>query len=358
MTAILFQQINQFKAIGDIESIQQLSTGHINDSYLVKARSGKYMLQRVNHSVFKNIPQLMENMLLISNHINSKNSAGSTGFVVPELVNTSTGNLFYSDENGDFWRMYRFIDGETYDVVTDPLIAWEGAGAVGLFHALLSDLDVKKLHYTIERFHDMDFRMDNFHSALGTDRLKRSMKCHNEINKLFNIAIEVYPLHEQGKKGHFPLRVTHNDTKFNNILFDKNQKAIGLIDLDTVMPGFLLYDFGDAIRTVANTAEEDETDLSAINIDMEIYSAYVQGYLKNAKRFITNAELDFLALSAKYMTFIMALRFLTDYLEGDIYYKIHHEYHNLQRARAQIKLIESMNIHFTQMQDVIAKGRN
>ena len=356
MTDILFHQISQFKTIGDVLAIKQLTTGHINDSYLIEAKSGKYMVQRINHSVFKNVPQLMENMLLISNHIKNKRTTNNTGFVVPELVNTNSGNCFYTDENGDFWRMYGFIEGKTYDVVTDPLIAWEGAGAVGLFHALLSDLDVAKLHYTIQRFHDMDFRMDNFNAALDKDKSKRSMKCHNEINKLFNFAKEVSLLHDQGKKGLFPLRVTHNDTKFNNILFDKNQKAIGLIDLDTVMPGYLLYDFGDAIRTAANTAVEDETDLSAINMNMEIYSAYVQGYLKNAQSFITPAEKDFLALSAKYMTFIMALRFLTDYLDSDIYYKISHEHHNLQRARAQIKLIESMNVHFIQMQDIIANG--
>ena len=353
MTDIIFLQIDQFRSIGNTQTIKQLITGHINDSYLIEATSGKFMFQRVNHLVFKNVPQLMENMLLISSHIKNKNNIEDSGFVVPEPVNTNSGNCFFKDENGDFWRMYRYIEGKTYDVVTDPLIAWEGAGAVGLFHALLSDLDVTKLYYTIPRFHDLDFRMDNFHAALEADKVKRSMKCHNEINKLFQFAVEVSPLHEQGKKGLFPLRVTHNDTKFNNILFNNDQKAIGLIDLDTVMPGFLLYDFGDAIRTVANTAVEDETDLSAININMEIYSAYVQGYLKNAQRFITPEEKEFLALSAKYMTFIMAVRFLTDYLDGDTYYKIHHEHHNLQRARAQIKLIESMNLHFSEMQDLI-----
>ena len=353
MTDILSHQIDQFKSIGNVLAIKQFTTGHINDSYFIEANSGKYMFQRVNHSVFKNVPELMENMLLISCHIKRKNDSKDSGFVVPELVNTNSGNCFFNDGNGGFWRMYRYIEGISFDIVTDPLIAWEGAGAVGLFHALLSDLDVTKLNYTIPRFHDLDFRMDNFRQALDIDKAKRSMKCHNEINKLFRFAVDVSSLHEQGKKGFFPLRVTHNDTKFNNILFNNDQKAIGLIDLDTVMPGFLLYDFGDAIRTVANTAVEDETDLNAININMEIYGAYVKGYLKNAQHFVTSEEKEFLALSAKYMTFIMALRFLTDYLNGDTYYKIHHEHHNLQRTRAQIKLIESMSLHFSQMQDLI-----
>lgn len=353
MIAFLSQQLSQFSSIGKVLTVKQLTTGHINDSYIVDAESGRYMFQRVNHEVFKNVPELMENMLLISNHVKNRNSIEESGFVVPELVNTNDGNYFLKDADGNFWRMYRFIEGKTFDLITDISIATEGASAVGLFHALLSDLDVSKLYYTIPRFHDLDFRMDNFYKALETDCVKRSLKCHNEINKLIQFSHEVSPLHDQGKLGLFPLRVTHNDTKFNNILFNNNDKAIGLIDLDTVMPGYLLYDFGDAIRTVANTAAEDEADLSAIEINMDLFEAYTRGYLKNAQSFITASEKEFLALSAKYMTFIMAIRFLTDYLNGDTYYRIHHEHHNLQRSRAQIKLIESMNQQFGRMQDLI-----
>ncbi len=350
MKDTFLKQINQFNEIGTVNTVTPLITSHINDSYIVEASLGKFVLQRINNLVFKNVTLLTDNILLVAKHINSK----KTSFVVPELIKSISGTYFCNDENGNYWRMYRFIEGETFASVIDPAIADESASIVGLFHTLLSDLDVTKLNNTIPRFHDMDFRMDNFYASIETDRLKRSMKCHNEISKLVNIAADVKPLHDQAKQGAFPLRITHNNTKISKILFNNNRKAIGLISLDTVMLGYIIYDFGDAIRT-ANTSVEDETDHSTVNINMDIYKAYAHGYIKSVEGIITTSERNALALSAKYMTFIMALRFITDYIDGDIYYKTNHEHHNLQRARAQIKLIESMNNNFAQMQEIIAK---
>jgi thiamine kinase-like enzyme len=219
--------------------------------------------------------------------------------------------------------------------------------------AMLADLPGEPLHETIPFFHHIGKRLDTFLNSVRSNSAGRAAGVSEEIDFVLKRAEEMKTIIRLGNDGKIPLRITHNDTKFNNILFDNNDKALCVIDLDTVMPGYVHYDFGDAIRTAANVASEDETDLSRIRMDIELYKAFSQGYLSEAKNTINDVEKEYLAFSPKLITYTMAVRFLTDYLDGDIYYKIHHPNHNIDRARAQLKLVKSMEEQYDEMQRTI-----
>ena len=252
--------------------------------------------------------------------------------------------------------MYIFISNHrSYDIVDSPDKAFEGGRAIGRFQALLADMPGKPLHETIPSFHDVEKRIDSFMETLKKDPSGRVKETVRETDFILKRADDMKIIQRLGKEAKIPVRITHNDTKFNNILFDENDKSLCIIDLDTVMPGYFHSDFGDAIRTGANIAAEDENDLSKIKMDINLFGAYAKGYLFETNKTLNAIEKEYLAFAPLLMTYEQALRFLTDYIDGDIYYRIHHEHHNIQRTRAQIKLLESMEQQYGDMKGIIRK---
>ncbi len=270
------------------------------------------------------------------------------------IADRETGRSWHIDDQGNFWRMFIFIsDHRSYERVDSHHKAFEGGKAVGRFQALLSDLPGDPLYETIPDFHNIVKRLETFHRVLSDDPAGRVSSSGKEIAEITRREEEMKVIIRLGEEGRIPLRITHNDTKFNNILFDSNDRALCIIDLDTVMPGYVHYDFGDAIRTASNTADEDSPDISSVSINLGIYEAYAKGYLAETKGTLNDTEKEYLAFAPKLLTYIMATRFLTDYLDGDKYYKIKYPEHNLQRNRVQIALLWSMEANYEKMQQII-----
>ncbi|MCX6241531.1 MAG: phosphotransferase [Bacteroidetes bacterium] len=350
----------QFNIEGKPGSFERTGNGHINDSYRISifpSGSPEYFLQRINHHIFTDIPKLMENILKVTNHISEKICSGIAGvpFSDLRLIPARNKNFFHTDEDGNYWRMFNYVgDSRSFDLVPGPELAYEGGKAFGLFLRLTSDMDVAGLTETIKDFHNIETRLAAFHRICIEDPCGRVNEVRDEIRFIEEREGEMHSILKLGHSGQIPLRVTHNDTKFNNILFNSQDKAICIVDLDTVMPGYVLFDFGDAIRTGANTGAEDEEDLRNVDINLDLFSAYGRGFLENAGAFLTEAEKAHLAFSARFMTFIIGLRFLTDYLAGDKYFKTRHPAHNLHRAKAQFKLVRSMEENAIAMERIIS----
>ncbi len=351
-----------FSIEGSPMSISSISSGHINDSYLVTTspdHAPNYVLQRINHQIFKDIQGLMNNIAVVTQHIRGQLASKKHQYdniQVLELIPTREGDLFYQDREGDFWRLYFHIpDSFSYDRIENPELAYEGGKAFGLFQVLTANISPEALAKTIPRFHDITWRLEQFDEAIEHDSADLVSRISDEIRFVRERTQEMHSINRLMESGRLPVRVTHNDTKFNNILFDSKDKAICIVDLDTVMPGSALFDFGDAIRTGASTADEDEPDLSKVRIDLNLFDAYSKGFLESAGSTLTKTEIDHLAFSAKFMTYIIGLRFLTDHINGDTYYKIHHPGHNLQRAKVQFTLIQSMERRWFDMLDAIKK---
>lgn len=339
---------NQFDYKFNYQSHSELNTGHINDTFLVKTDGNKnYILQRINHNIFKNVPRLVNNKVLISHHLKSKYpnlAEDELTIKVLSFVKVKKTGLYYLKHGEAFWNLMIFIDNSiTYEVVKDKEIAYEGGKLLGEFLSLTSDFDSSQLIDVIPNFHDMSFRYKQYAASIQSASKNRLYKAQQYTQIVTELKEEMHILQELKEAGKIPIRVTHNDTKISNSLFDKNNKGICMIDTDTVMPGIIHYDFGDAIRTICNTAAEDETDLSKVEFNLEYYKAYKKGFLEQSKDSISEIGLKHLPLAAKTMIFIMALRFLTDYLNNDIYYKTNYLDHNLDRAKNQFKLLESLS---------------
>jgi len=320
--------------------------GHIHETYLVETKNHHpdYILQKINHFVFRNIPGMMNNIEIVTRHIRQKlnNIPGHKPDIESmTLVYTRTGQSFFLDENEDYWRMYIFIP-ETFSLqkITESQQAYEAGKAIGFFQSMLSDLDTPLVD-TIPDFHNIDCRISQFDLAKNAGAVGRAEQVPDEIHfveKRFSQMKSYY----RSLKEKAVVRATHNDTKVNNVLFDSHNRAQCLIDLDTVMLGYVHFDYGDALRTMANTALEDERDIGKVHFDEEVYHAFTQGYLNEAGNFLNLDELLLLPYAPIYLTFIIGLRFLTDYLNGDVYFRILHPGHNLDRARVQFKLVEEM----------------
>ncbi len=324
----------------------ELNSGHINDTFLVNTEEDKcYIVQRINHTIFKDVPGLVNNKVLTSKHLKSKFSNISDEELsqkVLSFVKVQNSNSYYLKKDGNYWNVMVFINNSiTYEIVKDREIAYEGGKLLGEFLNGTSDFDSSQLIDVIPNFHDMTFRFKQYASALQSASKERLFKASKYTKLVASCKEEMHILQELKERGEIPTRVTHNDTKISNSLFDKNNKGICMIDTDTVMPGIIHYDFGDAIRTICNTAAEDEKDLSKVKFNLDYYKAYEKGFLEQTKDTLSEVELKHLPLAAKTMIFIMALRFLTDYLNDDIYYKINYLEHNLDRAKNQFKLMES-----------------
>jgi hypothetical protein len=338
--------LDAFLPENEIVSISELVSGHINDTYLVKPREGRqYIIQRINNTVFKDIPGLIRNKTLVSKHLHKKMSGISQEIIersVLTFLPSTSGSYFFKDKNGDFWNGMIYIDhSQTFEIVTDASIAYEGGKLFGEFLNLTEDFNASDLIEVIPQFHDMSFRFSQYDASLKVASEERMLSSKSLINRVEELKGEMHILQDLKEKGKIRLRVTHNDTKISNALFDLQGRGLCVIDTDTIMPGIIHYDFGDAIRTICNTAAEDEKDLDKVNFNLVFYEAYKKGFLEKMNTSITQLERQYLPLGAKTMIFIMGLRFLTDYLNGDIYYKTKYPEHNLVRAKNQFKLIES-----------------
>ncbi len=337
---------NQFNHGAEFQSYEELASGHINDTYLIKTIEKPYfVLQRINRGVFKDIPGLIENKVRVSQHIQGKIKdlpLKKQKRRVLAFAKTKEDTSYYQDETGNYWNLMYFIDKSvTHEVVTSKEIAYEGGRLLGRFLTRTSDFDASELVEVIPKFHDMSFRYGQFDEALNTASKER-LKLAEDYIKLIEASKEdMHILQKLKESGAIKLRVTHNDTKISNVLFNKKNKGLCVIDTDTVMPGIVHYDFGDAIRTICNTAAEDETNLDLVIFNTDYYKAYMKGFLKKMKSSLSPIELQYLPLGVKTMIFIMGLRFLTDYLNNDIYYKIKYPKHNLDRAKNQFKLLQS-----------------
>jgi hypothetical protein len=352
----LFAVARRFQIYGEFVSGEPYGSGHINDTYCLRFEQAgtpvRYLLQRINHNVFKNPPALMENVQRVTSHINAKlcGQPGGSRRVLT-LIPAHDGRPFVQDAQDNYWRTYLFIErAQTYDAVQSARQAFEAAKAFGSFQRMLSDLAAPKLHETIPGFHDTPKRFAALVAAIERDVVNRAGLAKKEIEFALHRRAMTSVLLDAG----LPERVTHNDTKFNNVMLDDTTgEGICVIDLDTVMPGLALYDFGDMVRTTTCLAREDELDLSKVRLEMPMFEALVRGYLASAGSFLTPAEKQLLNFSGKLITFEIGIRFLTDFLAGDSYFKVRRNGHNLDRCRTQFKLVQSLEENEKAMQSII-----
>ena len=345
-----------FRIPGEFVDAEPYGTGHINDTYRAAYRHGGksvyYIHQRINHNVFKNPRALMENVERVLAHLQKKmNDLPDLERRVLTLIPTQDGRCHVQDPSGDYWRTYLSIDhARTYDVVENTQQAYEAAKAFGQFQKLLVDLPAPRLHDTIPDFHHTPKRFAALEASIAADVKGRARAARPEIE----FALRHKPMASVLADAGLPERVTHNDTKFNNVMIDDTTgAAICVIDLDTVMPGLALYDFGDMVRTTTSPAPEDERELAKVTMQFPMFEALMRGYLSEAGAFLTGAEKQQLAFSGKLITFEIGIRFLADYLAGDTYFKIHREHHNLDRCRTQFKLVESIEQQEERMNELV-----
>jgi hypothetical protein len=354
----------QFSINGDFTGYEKINNGHINSTYnLIFDEDGqvkKYVLQKINTNVFKNPDYLMSNIVAVTEHIRKKNEENNVD--CPErrtlaFFPSLDGKYYYIDKNNDCWRLYIFVDDVyTCNSIDSEEVFYNAGAAFGEFQNILSDFDGASLYETIENFHHTASRFEALKKAVEENKAGRLDTVKEEVEFAFQREADTHVLVDMIAEGKLPLRVTHNDTKLNNILFDNiSNKGICIIDLDTVMPGLSLYDFGDSIRFGANTAAEDEKDLSKVSLSLPLYEAYVNGYLSSAKDALTDLEKELLPFGAKIMTYECGIRFLTDYLNGDVYFKIGYPEHNLDRCHTQFALVKDMEDKMEQMKQITKK---
>jgi len=335
--------LTHFQVDSNEPIVKPIGSGHINDTYSVALKGGNfpsYILQRINHSIFPNIEKLSENIHRVTRHAID---LGDSRYQMMQLIATRDGKLWHRSESGDFWRMMTYIpDSKSYDLAPSNDFAFEAGAAYGWFIKILSNLEGSPLFEVIPGFHNLGLRISQLKIAIEEDRADRVKNCKTELDFYLNRCFEMLAFDSLIGTKQIPLRVTHNDTKINNILFNSTGKAVSIIDLDTAMPGVVHYDFGDAIRTIAANALEDETNLSLVGLNIDLYKSFSTGFIKELEGHLTKTELEYLPKAPRMMAFIMGIRFLADYLRGDTYYKVKHSEHNIQRARNQMALIIDM----------------
>jgi hypothetical protein len=351
--------VSHFNCTGDASSLKPYGSGHINDTFLLKNSNGgpDYLLQRINQNVFRNVERLTDNMLRVTAHLKEKMETSGVGDPEREvmtLIPTDQGNYFYRDSMGDCWRMFYFLsDTKSYDVVKTEKQAYEGGRAFGKFQAMLSDIPSGELFEVIPDFHNIQKRLAQLQEAISNDPCGRVAEVGPELALVNRYADSMQYFQQPERAQKLPIRVTHNDTKFNNVLLNQNDEAQCVIDLETVMDGYVAYDFGDAIRTIINKTDEDEADLSKIQLNLPLFTAYTEGYLSTAGSFLTEEEIESLMKGVLLLPYMQGVRFLTDHINGDTYYKIKFPGHNLQRTRAQFQLVTMLDKHAEQMEEII-----
>lgn len=350
--------LKNFDLNGEVQSVVRYGEGHINETYLVKTDKTKYIMQKINDRLFKDVPALMRNIRLVTEFCRTavEKRGGDPDREALSLVYTLDGEAYYHDESG-YYRVYIFIDGATsHQIVTKPEHFFQSAVAFGDFANLLAKFDASQLYEPLPNFHNTTVRFANFQRSVELDTAKRVSCVQKEIEWFRareGICGKIVSLLSSGA---MPLRVTHNDTKLNNVMIDDaTDKAVAVIDLDTVMPGSLCYDFGDSIRFGCNPALEDEPDLSKVVFSKELFEVYTKGYLSSMHPSITKLECENLTMGAILMTYECGMRFLADYLDGDTYFRTHRPAQNLDRARTQIKLVEDMESKLDELNAIVAK---
>ena len=352
--------VSGFRVKGKLMTARPFGSGHINDTYRVITSVGNnYLLQKVNRFVFKDVPGLMNNLVNVTRHLKEKLQAipgADAEKQVLTLVENNENGYFIEDAGGSYWRVFIFLNNtKSYDQVLTEKQAFEGGKAFGLFQALLADMDTGLIVDTIPNFHNIEFRLTNLDKAIASDPAHRLIKVSPEIEFINQRRMAMCRILELGRAGILPERIIHNDTKFNNVLLDEQDHAQCVIDLDTVMPGYVAYDFGDAVRTIINMAAEDEPELDLIGLNVPLFTSYLKGYLKQTAGFLTETEVNSLINGALLLPYMQGVRFLTDYLNGDIYFKIHSPWHNLQRAKAQFQLVKKLEQAKETLNNIILK---
>lgn len=340
-----------FQIYGDLHHVEPCKIGHINETYIATYIQGgsriRYIHQRLNTDVFRKPDEVMENILRVTRHqrlklevLGDKDISRRVLTVVP----SRSGQPSVVTPTGEHWRTFVFVEGvRTFESVTSPVQAYQAGLAYGRFQSQLSDLPTPRLSDTIPRFHDARFRFQNLVDAINQDAFNRAESAAKEVKFFLKNRDWVDVIPKSMEDGLLPERVTHNDTKFNNVMLDaESLEAMCVIDLDTVMPGCALYDFGDMVRTTTSPTVEDELDLSKVHVRMPLFQNLCKGYLEGAGGMLNQHERSLIAFSGKIMTFVIGMRFLTDYLSGDTYFRVHRAQHNLDRARTQVKLVQSI----------------
>jgi len=352
----------QFQIYGEILHAETFKIGHINETYSATYDQGgmrvRYIHQKINKTVFKNPPAVMQNVMRVTTHIrrgleaqNARDITRRSLIVIP----TRNGKPFYRSTDGEYWRTFVFVEGvQTFEAVQSPDQALQAGRAFGEFQSLLVDLPGERLNETIPGFHNTRNRFGALQQAIQKDHFNRAKDAKPEIEFALNHEPIVDVILNAMAKRKIPERITHNDTKFNNVMLDTlTGEAKCVVDLDTVMPGCALYDFGDMVRTTTSPTLEDEQDLSQVKMQMPMFKKLADGYLSTAGKFLTKAEKSYIAFSGKLITFEIGLRFLTDYLSGDTYFRIHRPAHNLDRCRTQFKLVQSIEKQEDAMQKYV-----
>lgn len=343
----LFNIVDQFETEGKLITIQPYGEGHINHTFLVATDKKRYILQKINEYVFPDVDGLMRNICGVTEHLKNKN--------IETLSMVRAKNGKYYVREGEPYRLYVFNENTvTIQSIPNARVFKNIGYAFGAFQNQLADYDATTLIEVIPDFHNTPKRFEKFEKSLKADAVGRAKFCKNEIKFILDRKDTLSKVTDGIKDGSIPLRVTHNDTKINNILVDAHTgDARAVIDLDTIMPGSLLYDFGDSIRSGAATAAEDEMDLTKVGIDLKLFKAYAEGFYDAVKENITAREKELLPYSVYLMTFEVGIRFLTDYLDGDKYFSIDYEEHNLVRARNQIQMVSEIEKNFDKMTEII-----
>ena len=354
MDTIVASVLSHFPLDGAVVSCERYGCGHINVTYLAVTETGhRYILQKINNHIFKNVPALMENIAGVTEYLR-KNQPDPRRVLT--LVATNTGESYLAHEDGTYWRVYEFVEGSICLQLPETAEDfYQSAVAFGQFQQQLKDYPAATLHETIPNFHNTVDRYRIFHEVLAADPMGRAASVQAEIDFLLAREQEAGTLVNLLHEGKLPLRVTHNDTKLNNVMLDEADRTpLCVIDLDTVMPGLSAYDFGDSIRFGAATAAEDETDLSKMEMDLNLFRTYTKGFLQACPG-LTDLDKQMLPMGAKLMTLEVGLRFLTDYIDGDHYFAVHREGHNLDRSRTQLKLVADMESKWQAMTRIVAE---
>jgi hypothetical protein len=352
----------QFQIYGDILYAEPTKIGHINETYMATYNQGgtlvRYIHQKINQTVFKDPLAVMDNLMRVTTHLRRRLEAEGARDVTRKaltIVPARDGKSYFCNGSGDYWRTFVFVErAQTFESVQTPRQAYEAGRAFGRFQHLLVDLPGKRLVETIPHFHHTRRRFEALLKAVALDQYHRAAVAAREIDFALKHEIIVDVLQKALDRGEIPERVAHNDTKFNNVMLDwESGEALCVLDLDTVMPGSVLYDFGDMVRTTTSPTLEDEKDLSKVVMQMPMFEALAHGYLESAAPFLTQAERAYLVFSGSLITFTIGLRFLTDFLSGDKYFRIHRPEHNLDRCRTQFRLVESIDDQEPEMQRMV-----
>jgi Ser/Thr protein kinase RdoA (MazF antagonist) len=352
----------KFQIYGQILHAEPCKIGHINETYTATYDQGgiliRYIHQKINQTVFKDPAAVMENIMRVTTHIANKlvtQGAREATRKVLTVVPTLDHQSFFRDSDDECWRTFVYVEKvASFEAVQAPSQAYEAGKAFGNFQSLLSDLGGKRLHETIPNFHNTRLRFAALEKAINDDHCNRARTAKKEIDFALQQKDWIGTLLDAHARGEIPERITHNDTKFNNVMLDwETGHAMCVVDLDTVMPGLVLYDFGDMVRTTTSPTVEDELDLSKVEMQMPMFQELAKGYIEATRDFLTPAERAYLAFCGKLITFTIGIRFLTDYLVGDEYFRVHRPAHNLDRCRTQFKLVESIVRHEEAMQKFV-----